>query len=186
MELKVSIPSPPRKRGATSVDSCFRGNDAAFDGVILGDQHDHETRRRHLRANSLLPDQEAGSNRKTRPTRTTSGFLRLRRQRPGARRPAGPRRAPSEGVATTALAYRSPAAPHSARPALVVSRPGPSRASMGSSHPRPEGSFRSYRGIRLLGLPLRDAPFLLHYAAIVQGVCQLRHLSSLNPILMVT
>jgi hypothetical protein len=45
-----------------------------------------------------------------------------------------------------------------------------SRASMGSRYPRAAGSPRSHCGVRLVGLQVQDAPFLLQEAAIVQGV----------------
>jgi len=41
---------------------------------------------------------------------------------------------------------------------------------MGSRYPRAAGSLRSHCGVRLVGLSLRDAPILLHEAALVQGV----------------
>jgi len=41
---------------------------------------------------------------------------------------------------------------------------------MGSRHQRAAGSLRSRRWIRFVGLQVQDAPFLLHEAALVQGV----------------
>ena len=41
---------------------------------------------------------------------------------------------------------------------------------MGSNYPCAAGSLHSNCGIRLVGLEVQDAPFLLHEAAIVQGV----------------
>jgi len=57
---------------------------------------------------------------------------------------------------------------------------------MGPPRPSPGRSFGSLGAIRRLRLPLRLAPFLLHKAAIVQEVCGLDYLSSLNPIFIVT
>jgi len=57
---------------------------------------------------------------------------------------------------------------------------------MGSRHQQAARSLRSHRGIRLVRLQVQDAPFLLHSAALVQGVCGFGYLSILNPILRVT
>ena len=57
---------------------------------------------------------------------------------------------------------------------------------MGSHDRLLKRGVRSHGAIRLVRLPVCIAPFLLHQAAVVQGVCGLRHLSSLNPIFKVT